>query len=120
MTAAPTVATMTMMAATTMITMAVTTARQRQRILHMDVEWVLTPLVTRDSNHGLHKVSRLMKDGHRQAGVIPLSSLVSNVHLLPRFGPSGQQGMNSYTVLEETASFYVNPFSDMDNYITFS
>lgn len=61
-----------------------------------------------------------MKNGHRQASVIPLSSLISSVHLLPQFGQNGPQGMNSFTVLEECHSFYVNPFSDMDNYMAFS
>ena len=61
-----------------------------------------------------------MKDGHRQASIIPLSSFVSSVHLLPRFGQNVPQGTNSFTVLENCHSFYVNPFSDMDNYMAFS
>jgi hypothetical protein len=84
------------------------------------VEWFSPPSVTRDSSHGLYKVSRVFRGGERQASVIPVSSIVSSIHLFPRFGQNGPQGMNSFTVLEKCHSFYVNPFRDMDNYMLFS
>jgi len=61
-----------------------------------------------------------MEDGQRQASVIPLSSIISSVHLLPQFGQNSPHNMNSFTVLEKCHSFYVNPFSDMYNYMVFS
>jgi len=84
------------------------------------VEWFSRPSATQNSSHGLYKVSRLMKDGLWQASIIPLSSVISSVHLLPRFGQNHPQDMNSFTVLEKCQSFYVNPFSDMYNYMIFS
>ena len=60
-----------------------------------------------------------MKDGKRQASILPVSSIISSVHLLPQFRQSDQQGMNSFTVLEKWDSFYVNPFSDVNNFMLF-
>jgi len=84
------------------------------------IEWFSPPSVAQNSSHGLYKVSRLMKDGKRQASILLVSSIISSVHLLPRFGQSDQQGMNSFTVLEKWDSFYVNPFSDINNFMLFS
>jgi len=61
-----------------------------------------------------------MENGRRQASIIPLSSIISSIHLLPQFGQNGPQGVNSFTVLEKCCSFYVNPFSSMDNYLVFA
>ena len=84
------------------------------------IEWFSLPSAAQNSSHGLYKVSRLKKDDQRQASILPVSSIISSVHLLPRFGQNDQQGLNSFTVLEKWDSFYVNPFSDVNNFMLFS
>lgn len=88
------------------------------------VEWFSSPFTTRDSNHGMYRVSRLMRTDRwgrwRQASVIPVEEIVSSIHLFPRIGHNDLQGLNSFTVLEKCNSFYVNPFSDVDTYLRFS
>jgi len=84
------------------------------------IEWFSQPSAMQNSSHGLYKVSYLMKDGSQQASIIPLSSVISSIHLLPWFGQNHPQDMNSFIVLEKCQSFYVNPFSDMYNYMILS
>jgi hypothetical protein len=71
-------------------------------------------------NHLMYKVSRLMENGDRLASVIAVDSILSSVHLIPQFGQNGLQNLNSFTITDNCQSFYVNPFSDRDNYLLFS
>ncbi|KAI9437471.1 hypothetical protein H4582DRAFT_1815428 [Lactarius indigo] len=83
------------------------------------VEW-FSPIPTRpDANHLLYRVSRLMHNGHQRASIIPVSSILSSIHLFPRFGHCIPQEWNTYSVLELCHTFYVNPFSDRDTYLRF-
>ena len=83
------------------------------------VEW-FTPIPARpDPKHRMYKVSRSIQNGQRNAAIIPVESIVCSVHLLPRFGPARPQEWNTFTVLEECHSFYINPFTDMYSYLTF-
>jgi hypothetical protein len=83
------------------------------------VEW-LSPLVaTPDTPHLMYRVSRLLKDGERCAGVIPVDWILRSVHLLPRFGPVVPQEWSSFTVLDLCHTFYLNPFTDVHSYIAF-
>ncbi|KAH9953413.1 hypothetical protein BC827DRAFT_1282164 [Russula dissimulans] len=84
------------------------------------VNWFSYVSRTRDSNHGMYGVSRLMQNSQRQASIIPVDSIFSSVHLIPRFGQNSLQESNSFTVLENCHNFYVNPFSDVDSYLRFS
>ncbi|KAH9027968.1 hypothetical protein EDB85DRAFT_2074700 [Lactarius pseudohatsudake] len=84
------------------------------------VEWFSPLSATRDINHLMYKVTRLMHGGRRRAAVIPVQSIIGSVHLLPRFGPITPPDWNSFTVLDRCSSFYVNPFSDRHNFLIFS
>lgn len=68
----------------------------------------------------MYKVSRLTHGGRRRAAVIPVDSIIGSVHLIPRFGPAMPQDWNSFSVLEQCSTFYVNSFSDRNNYLRFS
>ncbi|KAH8976593.1 hypothetical protein EDB92DRAFT_1938543 [Lactarius akahatsu] len=76
------------------------------------VEW-FSPIPTTPNSNDLYKVSRLTQNGWHLASVIPVDSLFSSVHLLPRFGPETSE-WNTFSVLELCRSFYVNPFSNRD------
>jgi len=67
----------------------------------------------------MHKVSQLTWRGRRCAGVISADSILGSVHLIPRFGHVVPQEWNSFTVLEQCESFYINPFKDIDTYLRF-
>ena len=83
------------------------------------VEW-FSPLPPRpDPKHGMYRVSRLIENGHRAASVIDLKSIVRSVHLIPQFGPVKPREWNSFTVLDLCNKFYINPFADVDSYLTF-
>jgi hypothetical protein len=51
-----------------------------------------------------------------------VDSIVSSVHLFPRFipNPLPLEDLNSFSVLEHCQSFYINPFSDRDMFLLFS
>ncbi|KAH9018751.1 hypothetical protein EDB85DRAFT_2154249 [Lactarius pseudohatsudake] len=82
------------------------------------VEWFSPLSPTPDVNHLMYKVSRLMDGGRRSAAVIPVGSIIGSVRLIPRFGPVTPD-WNSFSVLEQCSIFYVNSFSDQDNYLRF-
>ncbi|KAH9049564.1 hypothetical protein EDB84DRAFT_1585594 [Lactarius hengduanensis] len=84
------------------------------------VEWFSPLSATRDINHLMYKVTRLMHGGRRHAAVIPVQSIIGSVHLLPQFGPITPPDWNCFTVLDRCSSFYVNPFSDRHNFLIFS
>ncbi|KAN0118039.1 hypothetical protein V8E52_005626, partial [Russula decolorans] len=58
--------------------------------------------------------------GRRCAAIIPVESIICSVHLFPRFGPQCPRDWDSFSVLEQCNTFYVNPFSDRYNYLIFS
>ena len=83
------------------------------------VEWFSTLSTTPDPQHMMHKVSRLTRRGRWCAGVIPADSIMGSVHLIPRFGCIVPQDCNSFTVLKQCETFYINPFKDIESYLTF-
>ena len=84
------------------------------------VEWFSPIPATPDPKHLLYKVSRLVRDGRRSASIISVKSILCSVHLLPRFGSvSSPADWNSFTVLDQCQSFYINPFTDVYHYLTF-
>ena len=84
------------------------------------VEWFSPIPVTRGPNHLLYKVTRLTQNGCRRASIIPVTSIIRSVHLLPSFGLHTPREWNTFTVLELCNSFYINPFSDRENYLVLS
>jgi hypothetical protein len=83
------------------------------------VEWFSPLTAAPDPKHQMYRVSRQMRNGCRLASVIPVDRILRSVHLIPRFGPVTTREWNSFTVLEQCHSFYVNPFCDVRSYLTF-
>ncbi|KAH9016036.1 hypothetical protein EDB85DRAFT_1875359 [Lactarius pseudohatsudake] len=79
------------------------------------VEW-FSPIPTTPDSNDLYRVSRLTQNGRHLASIIPIDSLFSSVHLLPRFGPETSE-WNTFSVLELCRSFYINPFSNRDVFL---
>ena len=59
-------------------------------------------------------------NGRRHASIIPVDFILRSVHLFPFFGPQAPRTWNTFNVLEVCNTFYVNPFSDRDNYLVLS
>ncbi|KAH9997085.1 hypothetical protein BJV77DRAFT_1059191 [Russula vinacea] len=82
------------------------------------VEW-FTPFSARPNpNHLMYRVSRSTRHGQRLASIIPVESFQWSVHLIPVFGRTAPREWTSFSVLEQCSSFYVNPFSDRDSFLT--
>ncbi|KAH9010197.1 hypothetical protein EDB83DRAFT_2508909 [Lactarius deliciosus] len=83
------------------------------------IEW-FSPIPARpNANQLMYRVSRLMQNGHRRASIIPVSLIISSIHLFPHFSRHIPPEWNTYSVLELCHTFYVNPFSDRDTYLRF-
>lgn len=83
------------------------------------VEWFSPLPAAPDPKHKMFKVTRSMQNGRRSASVIRVDSILGSVHLFPRFGVTPPQEWNTFTVLEQCNSFYVNPFAHVDSYLRF-
>ena len=84
------------------------------------VEW-FTPLpATRDPVNHMYKVSRKFRDSKRHASIVPVETILCSVHLFPWFGPNIPRDWDSCSALEECQSFYINPFSNANSYLTFA
>ncbi|KAI9436431.1 hypothetical protein H4582DRAFT_2112092 [Lactarius indigo] len=82
------------------------------------VEWFSPLSATPDNNNLMYKVSRLIHQDRRRATIIPVESVLCSVHLLPRLtGPVGPHNCNSFSVLDQCSTFYVNLFSDRYIYL---
>jgi Plavaka transposase len=84
------------------------------------VEWFSPVPTAREPNHLMFKVSRSTQGGRRSASIIPVDSIVRSVHLIPRFGSVTPSDWSTFNVLDNCKSFYINPFTDIDSYITFA
>ena len=83
------------------------------------VEWFSPLTAAPDPKHQMYKVTRTTRRGRRCASVIGVNTILSSVHLFPQFGATTPREWNSFTVLEQCTSFYVNPFGDIDSYLQF-
>ncbi|KZT27433.1 hypothetical protein NEOLEDRAFT_1061015, partial [Neolentinus lepideus HHB14362 ss-1] len=83
------------------------------------VEWFTPFSAAPDHNTGLYKIQRTIRNGERQASVVPVTQIERSVHLLPKFGPVVPREWSSSTVLDTAPAFYVNPFLDRHTFVTF-
>ncbi|KAN0124797.1 hypothetical protein V8E52_001349 [Russula decolorans] len=83
------------------------------------VEWFSPFAAAPDPKHRMYKVTRMLRNGHRSASIIRVDTILSSVHLFPRFGATTPREWNTFTVLELCNTFYVNPFADVDSYLRF-
>jgi len=83
------------------------------------VEWFSPLTAAPDPKHQMYRVSRQMRNGCWSVSIIPVDRILHSVHLIPRFGPVTPQEWNSFTVLDQCHTFYVNPFCDVHSYLTF-
>jgi hypothetical protein len=84
------------------------------------VEWFSNIPASPDPNHLMYKVSRLLRNGRRHASIIPVDTILGSVHLFPQCQRATPPEWNSFTVLEHCQTFYLNPFSNQDNYLMFA
>jgi hypothetical protein len=84
------------------------------------VEWFSPLPGTPDPVNKMYKVSRMFHDGTRRASILPVEAILCSVHLFPRLSPNSPQDWVSSSILEHCQSFYVNPFSDRNSYLTFA
>jgi hypothetical protein len=61
----------------------------------------------------------MLRNGRRSTSIIRVDTILSSVHLFPRFGATTPREWNTFTVLELCNTFYVNPFADVDSYLRF-
>ena len=72
------------------------------------VEW-FTPFRAPHSDSGFFPVTRASRNNGPLSEIIPLDSIVSSCHLIPRFGTKYHPAKwNSDSVLEECKSFFLN------------
>ncbi len=83
------------------------------------VEWFSPLAAAPDPKHLMYRVSRLTQGGEQRAGIIPVDWILCSTHLMPRFGPVVPHDWNSFTVLDQCQTFYLNPFTDVQSYIRF-
>jgi len=85
------------------------------------IEWFSPIPATPEPKHLMYKVSRVVRNGQRSASIISVDSILASVHLLPQFGAIPRStDLNSFTILDQSQSFYINPFTDMNHYLVFA
>ena len=75
------------------------------------VEWFTSFPTRPDINHGMYKITRSYICGDRLASIVPVKNISRSVHLIPKFGRVVSPTWKSTNVLDESSTFFVNPYS---------
>ena len=84
------------------------------------VQWFSPLSMVPDVNSGMYKITKSFKGGYWCADIVPISSFLCSVHLLPQFGPVMPQHWDTFSVLDHCHTFFVNLFSNGYNYLLFA
>ncbi|TEB21573.1 hypothetical protein FA13DRAFT_1642617 [Coprinellus micaceus] len=79
------------------------------------VEW-FTTFRQPDATSGLRMVSRSQRAGRPTAAVIPMSHIVANCHLVPKFGTHVPPAWTQDNVLDSCKSFFFNHWISLTQY----
>ena len=80
------------------------------------VEWFTPFANSPDPLHGLYKIKKALRNGVRQAAVVPLCTLRRSMHVYPSFGRDTPVDWTSSNVLDKCSTFFVNSFTDRHAY----
>jgi hypothetical protein len=86
------------------------------------VEWFSPLPASPNINNCMYKVNKLVYkncDSRRSVTIVPIESILYSVHLFPQFKSVASQHWDTFSVLEQCDTFFVNSFSDRYNYLTF-
>ena len=84
------------------------------------VEWFTPFRREPEPKSGMYKVARSYLDDFRLVEIIPLTSIVQSIHLIPLPGETIPRSWTSNTIIEECRNFIVNSFSDRYTYVLFN
>ena len=84
------------------------------------VEWFTPFRADPEHNYGLYKVSRSMLGNSRLSSIVPIHNIVQSVHLIPLVGETIPRDWNSSMILDNSAYFLLNSFSDVCTYCLFN
>ena len=79
-------------------------------------EWFTPFSPSPDPLHGLYKIKKAIRNGIRQAEVLPLHTIRRSMHVYPSFGPTIPEGWTSANVLDMCNVFFLNSFTDRHVY----
>lgn len=81
------------------------------------VEW-FTPFRAPHSDSGLFPITRASRNNEPVSEIIPLNSIVSSCHLIPRFGTNYHPAKwETDNVLEKCKSFFVNKYLNIQTFL---
>jgi hypothetical protein len=84
------------------------------------VEWFTPFRREPEARSGMYRVARAFLGDFRLVEVIPLTSIVQSIHLIPLPGETIIRNWMSNTIIEECCNFIVNSFSDRCTYVLFN
>jgi len=86
------------------------------------VEWFSPLSASPDVNNKMYKVTKLVhKDRNcfRNVAIIPVDSILCSIHLFPQFRSDTPRHWDTFSVLEQCDTFFINPFNDRYNYLMY-